>query len=414
MRAGRVIVCCALTLLGCQVGREIVGEQRQAPSDRIPECSQVRRCGAFMPDAPNSVPDSATAIDLNACPLTELPGCSHASAQNASGAACRPAGDVEPDRFGWSDDALGSRTCSALEVARDETVDSATLSVRSVALRHVNLRLQSAAPATVELADSELEHVWFDLHGPITLRLIGDRTLQDVRVSADAAAQIELEGATASQLAIAAGGGEVALRRVELRDARIAAQTITLESAALDDAVLQGASLNATDSTLTLIAVEVQRTVLASSDVSKATFDACEAFTSVQGFLTEVHVAACAQTTRLNGTSVESSRLDGALVLDSAALARTELGQPDGAPLELWDTALRVVSFCGPGQKVALAGSTKITCPRCDLAPAPVELQACTASGADLGFEEMSSCEELIEAPGCAPLDPVRMRPPRK
>jgi hypothetical protein len=100
-------------------------------------------------------------------------------------------------------------------------------------------------------------------------------------------------------------------------------------------------------------------------------------------------------------------------VLDSAALAQTELGQPDGAPLELWDSALRVVSFCGPGQNVALAGSTIITCPRCDLAPQPVELQACMATGSDVSFEKISSCEELVSAPSCAPLDPVRMRPPK-
>jgi hypothetical protein len=413
MRARSVIVWSVLNLFGCQVGREIVGESHHRRPELIAECAQVRVCGAFTPDAPDNAPAAPTAIDLSACPLTELPGCSNASAQSAHGAACRPAGDLAPDKFGWTATALGSRTCSALEVVRDDAADASTLSVRSIALRHVNVQLQSAAPATVELDDSELEHVWFDLHGPITLRLIGDRTLQDVRISADGAAQIEIEGLASSQLAIAADGGAVSLRRLEVHDARIAARSITLESVALDDAVLQGASLNATDSTLELIAAEVQRTLLASSDVSKGAFDACQAFTSVQGFLTEVHLAACAETTRLNGTSVESSRLDGALVLDSAALARTELGQPEGAPLELWDTALRVVSFCGPGQMVSIAGSTLVTCPRCDLAPQPVQLRACNASTADVGFEEISSCRELMNAPSCAP-DPQRMRPPRK
>ena len=351
MRALGVILGCALSLSGCRVGREIVGDVHRVPQGKDQECTQIRRCGEFAPEAPGSVPDPAGAIDLHACPLSELSGCSNASAQNAQGAACGGGAEAGPDVFGWSEDALGSRTCSALDVLRDVSADAAALSARSISMKHVNVQLESAAPATIEWGDSELQHVWFDLHGPITLRLIDNRTLQDVRISADAAAHIELEGATASQLSIAADGGEVALRRVQVQSARIAARAITLESVALSDGVLQGASFEATDSTLKRIAVDEQRTLLASSDVSSADFAECQAFTSVQGFFTEVRVAACAEPTRLNGTSVEASRLDGALVLDSAALARTEVGQPNGAPLELWDTALRVVSFCGPGRK---------------------------------------------------------------
>src|ERR1700744_6310954 len=110
MRAFGVMFGCVLGLAGCRVGREIVGEDGLARRPMLGECTQTRPCGAFTPEGPGSVPDPAAAIDLHACPVAELSGCSNASAQNAQGPGCGGA-DAEPDVFAWSDDALGSRAC---------------------------------------------------------------------------------------------------------------------------------------------------------------------------------------------------------------------------------------------------------------------------------------------------------------
>jgi hypothetical protein len=392
-----------VSLVACsQVGREIVGQQRKMTGES--ECSQARRCGQLEVEAPEDLPEAAGPVDLSGC--TFEPSCPIGSR------AC-PSSKSSSDELGlaWSSDQLASLTCSLARLAPGDD-DGAVLQADGSALRQLNLRVTSDDAASIELTRASLEHVSFELHGPVTLRLIDSVKLDDVRVTADGAAQIVIEGGHGDGLALAADSGSAIMRRVAFEHLRVQLAQLELESVQLRSAEIAAQRFDATDATLHHLAVQADRVLLAASTVSMSEFGACTAFSGIAGSFESTHVSACLEPHRIYGAMFNLSRIDGALALDRAGLTLTELGAADPGSADVWDSTLNRVTFCGDRQAFAFGGHSTVKCGHCDLAETPVEPEACLGKMAEFFLESTDSCAGFEGPPACAAGEPQRMRPP--
>jgi hypothetical protein len=232
----------------------------------------------------------------------------------------------------------------------DAASGAAVLQLEQVAFSSVNLRFDSASPATIELAQPQLQGALFELHGLITLRLLEAQSLTDVRISADAADAVAIEiedgSGTALGLSIAAVGGRLALRRTRLDHARLELASIELESSSISNASLHGQRLDATDSAFDSLDSQVARSLLSACKVDHAQFTNCSDFTAIQGTFDHTLLADCAQDARLYGTEFQGGQLDPRLQLDTAQIDATVLGLGSESVIDAWQSTFSDVTFC--------------------------------------------------------------------
>jgi uncharacterized protein YjbI with pentapeptide repeats len=302
------------------------------------------------------------------------------------------------------------------------TPEARSFHVAGARLEQVNIEIQTALPLTVELESAWLRHVWFELHGPVTLHIEASRLFSDVRVSAPdqtaVRAALELANVSGEALSIGSGGaefrGEVIMRRSTLRRVRIRATAIELESVSMSDASIEGERLDASDATLQSLLVNTRRSKLSVCTVSAARFVDCGAFSAIEGTLQGSRIEGCSEGARLYGASFSSGVLDGQIVLDHAELSQVRLGLHERADIQAWDSQIDYVRFCSPSQSVSFGAVSSVTCSRCDGSNRQSrDVAACVLSGATyeaIGGPE--ACPALVEPQICADPEPKRMRPP--
>jgi uncharacterized protein YjbI with pentapeptide repeats len=314
--------------------------------------------------------------------------------------------------------ALASQQCTNLSVVDDRTEPATRLlRLEAAELASANITIQSALPLTVELADAGLAHVWFELRGPITLRIVSSRTFQDVRVAAadGEAAELELEQVSGADLSVggdAAGfRGAVSIRRSTLQRVQLTADSIELESTSLTGATLTTARLDAADATLQRIAVLAQRSLLASSTVTSASFADCNAFSAIQGVYKDTTIAACTEELRLYGAEFILGALDGPIVLDRAMVQQVRLGLREPATIQAWDSAISYVRLCSASTAATFGGTGSVTCVY-PAAGQSCEVDVCVVAQAMFLADTPDCAAFQGEPPACALPQPERMRPP--
>jgi hypothetical protein len=413
-RALLISVCIAVGTPGCSgIGRAVVGTKPGA-RDADPSCDlPTPSCDETPPPtAPLGVPPSAASIDLTKCAL--LPPLTACDAAPVDASNCQAPLNVDDDAD--AQEALASQQCANLSVV-DDRADPATrlLHLDGADLASANIRIQSALPLTVELAEASLTHVWFELRGPVTLRILSSRLFGDVRVATtDAAAALELEQVNGASLAVgsdpAGFRGVVSIRRSTLRHVQLTADSIELESASLSDVTLLSARLEAADATLLRSAVRAQRSLLASCTVTSTSFTDCSTFSAIQGVYKETTLAACAEALRLYGAEFTDGALDGAIVLDRASVQQVRLGLEEPATIEAWDSELSYLRLCSEGNKATFGGGDSVTCvyPGSGLT---CDVDVCTVTEA-MFTADTPDCAAFQMPPACALPEPARMRPP--
>jgi hypothetical protein len=313
--------------------------------------------------------------------------------------------------------ALASQQCANLSVVDDRAEPALrVLRLDAAELASANITIQSALPLTVEFADASLTHVWFELRGPVTLRIVASRACEDVRVAAvDGGAELELEQVVAADLTVggdAAGfRGAVSIRRSTLRRVQLTADSIELESTSLSDATLTTARLEAADATLSRIAVLAQHSLLASSTVTSASFADCSTFSAIQGVYTDTTIAGCDDQLRLYGAEFILGALDGPIVLDRAMVQQVRLGLQEPATIQAWDSAISYVRFCSESNLATFGGTDTVTCvyPGSGLS---CDVDVCVVAQAMFMADTPDCAAFQAQPPSCALPQPERMRPP--
>jgi hypothetical protein len=378
-----------------------------------------------QPAAPENLPPAAEPVDLLACESPIDAPCGVAAQQpvagNTAAGSCETRLSTDAGRHDI--DALAQRTCDRLHIVDDRRApDGGSLRVAGARLEQVNIVIESVLPLTVELESAWLRHVWFELHGPVTLRIEASQLFSDVRVSAPdqtaSSAALELTSVLGDALSIGSSaaefGGEVVMRRSTLRRVRIRATAIELESVAMSDASIEGESLDASDATIQRLVVHTHRSKLSVCTVSAARFSDCGAFSALQGTFLDSRIEGCSEGARLYGASFSSGVLDGQIVLDHAELSRVRLGLHERSDIQAWDSHLDYVRFCSPAQSVSFGAGSSVACSRCDgTMRQPRDVDACVLS--DAMYEAIGgpeACPALVAPPFCADPEPKRMRPP--
>ena len=401
-------VCC---LGSCSVGRAVVGEH--GGGFGLPTCDPAPECEPLEIAAPEGVPEDDGTVDFSQC---------ESAATLCPGAATMPAGSTAARctdlDAGWvrsfeAADALHELRCSGLRLSHKAASGAHPIArVELDVWDRAQIEVESDAPVTLELAGGRVARVALALRGPITLRIMDTEHLQDLRVTSDGTAQIELTRVRGASVAISAPQGSVWVRRSSLDRVRLAARRIDLESSYVSDAAFRAEWLHAVDATLLRVRSEVERSVLSACDVSMATFSACQAWTAVQGRLSDVQLAACAEEVSVYGSAVVRGQFEGDLLLDGATLSAVVLGLGEVGAITTWDTQLTSATFCADQQSLSLGGFSAVRCARCDRRPG-VALQACLLEGSETQVESSESCEMLDMLAQCGEAQPERMRPPR-
>jgi hypothetical protein len=424
MYASRLFACALLGLCvpagagGCKgLGRAVVGKK---PSMRAssPSCdAPTPACDDTPPPAePAGVPPLAAPIELAACAAVPPPAaCRLPPVHGDDPPDCRAPLHVGPDTDGQA--ALAGQQCANLSILDDRVQpEQRVLRFEAPSLESVNVTIQSTLPLTLELAEASLTHVWFELRGPITLRIASSRRFGDVRVSAPVGreAALELEQTNGTELSVgteaAAFGGAVSIRRSTLQRVQLTADSIEFESAELTDLALNTPHLEAADSLLTRSAVHASRSLLASCTVVSATFADCGTFSAIQGGFEDTTLEACSDAARLYGAQFVSSVLDGAIVLDHAELRHVRLGLLEPVAIAAWDSQISYARLCSEGATASVGGTSTISCvyPRADLA---CDIDVCVVPQATLN-SDTPDCAPFLMPPTCDAPEPERMRPP--
>jgi hypothetical protein len=407
-----LIACGISAAIGCSgIGRAVV-DYRDGDDLHGWVCKPALTCSPIEIEPP-VVPDPPAAIDLAGCSAPEPIDCA-----NIAGAPppsdCQASDSDQADA--WSADGLSQLTCSARQLVHRDVNAAPLLQLDRVDYTSVNLRLESAGPATFELDQPSLQAVSFELHGPITLRIVAPQLLSDVRIAADGgeAVTIEIEDGpgSAQGLTIAAEGGSLVLRRTTVDHARFDVGSIELESSSLLNASLQGQRLDATDSAFEWLDSRVERSVLSACHVNQAEFSNCSAFSAVLGTFNRIHLADCAEDARLYGAEFNGGQLDPRLQLDTADLEQTIFGLGSASSIDAWNTTLSDVTFCAD-QPVSFGGIAQVFCPHCyahDELPRPT-LAVCTNDPADYELTRPEDCSGFEQLAKCDDPNPIRMRP---
>jgi hypothetical protein len=414
--------------LGCDgVGRALVGERPVSdphadPCDRsVPSCVDPP-----LPVAPVGLPDAATAVDLEPCRASRIAVCPRATQGRTGGDPVPVAPGCEPEHN--SDDTttdfgvLARRSCDALRIVGEDQLAAPIVQLADVQLDSVNVRIDSARPLTLQLVSASLLHVWFELHGPITLSIEASANVHDLRVSAPepaaGRAQLTIENVRADALAIgtvdAAFGGDVVMRRSTLQHLAVHASSLELESVSAVDMRVDTQRLSASDATLLRMASSADRTLLADCTVSEARFADCAEFTAIAGIIKGSRIDGCSEPARLYGTSFSDGVLDGPVALDHANLSAVRFGLHERADIQAWDSHISYVRFCSPLQSASFGGTSSIVCGHCEPShDQPRVVDACVVDGSS--YEAMGSadsCQALATLALCAEPEPTRMRPP--
>jgi len=419
-------LACASLALGCHgVGRALVGE-RPVPqrggdlcADPVPACVDDPQ-----PDAPQDIPAAAEPIDLSVCGATRAAGCTlgdvPAVGANPAAASCDP--ETLPASQTNAVGALERRSCDALRIVDGGEPDARRVTVASAQLEFVNISIHTVLPLTLELESVSLQHVWLELHGPVTLRILSSLSFSDVRISAPdevaARPMLELERVRGAGLSIGTSDaefhGEVVIRRSTLAQVRMRASSIEMESVALTDAELETEHLEASDATLQRLKVSAGRTLLSVCTVASAWFDDCTAFSANAGTLRNSRIEGCSEGARLYGASFQEGVLDGQLVLDHANLSRVRLGLHERTDIAAWDAEFDYVRFCSRDQSLSFGGKSTVACSRCEGSIVqPRVVEACVSSTGTLeAVGGPEQCAAFVAPPICSEPELMRMRPP--
>jgi hypothetical protein len=420
------LVYLLLPLAGCRLGRAVVGE-REVESGGAELCSVgPPTCSNDpLPAPPLEAPPRAAAVDLIACGAPPPPlDCSAAGPIEGATGPCDAAPPIDDAQQGAQ--ALAALSCGSVRI-RDlggEPVRG-PLRVSAPQLENANVAIETVRPLSVELEAPLLSSVWFELRGPVTLRVLGNQLLDDLRISSAGAggARVELLDVKADALSVNGPppgdgqppepfAGELAVERSVLQHARVHALELELESSELIDGELQLDRLRAADSTLVRVRASARDSQLSTCRLGDADFSDCQSFSALETISRNTRLSACEDAARLYGGRFGPGSLEGPLVLDHLALSDARIGLHAATPIAAWDSNLMRVRFCRGAQSISFGGSSSVGCSQCDTSMGPCALAVCVLTDAELdAIGGSRTAVEFSMPPSCVPPEPARMRP---
>jgi uncharacterized protein YjbI with pentapeptide repeats len=412
----RVIASACALLAGCDgVGRALVSSR--AGGDVVPPMCPQYDCQAVEPIPPTR--DGVEPSGVYSCQDAPLePACDAGPAAEPAANAPQPAqcGRVlSLDEGGADPFELGTLTCERVVLERTARGAEATLRLTDVRWRQLDVAVRSSVPFVLELERATLDDVRLSLVGPISVRVIEPRDLTQLQVSSDhAAAELAiLDGRVAILRAGAPDAvfaGSITIERAFVRDARILARRMQVESSDLDDVVLETEQLQLADCTGRRLLMSFDEALLTASSLSHVNVERCGRLALYDASLTSARLPACAtHPTRVYNTTIVGSSIEGQIVADYAQFSGVRVGALDATDLQLWETSLSSVNFCAGTNSVKLGVRIIALCVSCfEDDGTQVPFTACRTGGETENLSR--ACGALFAPPRCDP-ELERMRP---
>jgi len=306
--------------------------------------------------------------------------------------------------------------CAELTIEGDGETDTITL--KGVDWTDTNVSVSSERPLVLELEAAALQQTYLALTGPVTLRITHAQRFAGVRIAGQASQHglplVELRHVDGERLSAGdeerAFAGTLALVRANLVEAQLVASHVSLESVAVARGLITASQLNAVDTELFEVGLEVGSGVLATSVMRECIVHECGALTLIDGKIRYSWFPGCGVAPlRVYGASVIGGRFDGEIESDRSNFSGVLFGSREPTDLLLWDGSVLSTNFCAGSQSVILAATANIGCSKCDgwnegdvLACLDPEWPATLRS---------NWCEQLKQAQVCEEPLPPRERP---
>jgi hypothetical protein len=311
--------------------------------------------------------------------------------------------------------------CAALRMTGDAALDAAdSVRITVADWKHSNVAITSARPITLELETASLDDVWIDLSGPVTLRIVSESRMSNVRMRMRAAAagapRIELADSQANQLAVTSEddpfSSTITLARMRLARTQLRAQEIFVESVAAGDVQIEAADLNIADSTFETVVFAFGHAVMAATIATNVNIPTCGTLTLANGTFEHATIEPCTGgPLRAYGVLIGTSTVTGEVDGDHALFERVRFGAHGALSVTGWDSTFRYVNFCGETRAVRFGHLPTVNCSSCQDAAREIDLHACLAPDTMLAAIK-NFCPELQkDLPACPAPEPVRKRP---
>lgn len=405
-------------LVGCDgIGRAIVdelGEPKGLPpmcSDESPECDNtIATVPATLP--PVSVPLGLESCASTSSPCTATPmepgstaSVSYPNAQSCTLELAMPAGDFS---------ALRRASCTVLSLL--PVPPASLVRMSDVSIEQTLLTLKSDVPVVVELVRSRLVGTRVTLVGPVTLRMVGESSLQDVWVqqqpwtSGAGAASFELIEGRAQRLTVGQLEGHVDVTRSVLLDSQLWANDIVLEGTSIARVFAAAESFDAVELNGSTLTLQVGRGTLSHVEASEIDVQRCRSMLVSGSRVSKSKFAACTEKLRVDYTMVANSMLLGSIESNIGTWIQNAFGVGGAATdFEQWGGSQLSSRYCPGVSRVSFAEVTTLECNVCDQLPAP-ETKLCPA----LPFNEDNPPPKILagDNPRCPMLADVAMSPP--
>jgi hypothetical protein len=265
-------------------------------------------------------------------------------------------------------------------------------------------------PVEITLSAVSLKNVLLDLSGPVTLRLIGGSSLQDVFATLSGSTadlqsaprvyieEGELRRVTIQGLANGAPAGSVELVRDFAQSISFSVETISVQSCELARVRLSSGELMVIDTELSVAELSLDHGFMASVGASDLRTTHCGDLTtaqvSVSGDASEI--GPC-DFLRFQASSIKNGLLDGVVHAESSSIEDTLIGMRVPTNLDAWSGRVDRARFCQHAGALRFDRIVNVICSSCQQAEA---LSLCSMNGAPQRFD--NSCALLeAEPPEC-------------
>lgn len=295
---------------------------------------------------------------------------------------------IDPDVFapetftadmGCSDETREMRL-SGRESATDIVVSCGTLRIvvahdadvtlLQPVLRRARVEIASEGSARVTIDRARGDHALIALEGASTLRLRTLDNVQDLRI--DAARKglgwdVEIENSSLPGLSVrTAPDASLLLLRTRAESARVSAGRLSLQSATLEDPVLDAKELIAAGADVNAGHLRARRTSYVSGTLTGVSLQGCESLEISDAVIQRSDVGACAAgPMKLLHSMLRESILRGRVFAFDSQITECIFGAEDRSSLSLLDSTI-VWSLLCDVEALSARGGTLVFCARCN------------------------------------------------
>lgn len=266
-----------------------------------------------------------------------------------------------------------SAHCIEMKLAARES--EALLQVDDVDWQDVNVPLRADKPLTLVLGRGNLQRVYLELEGPITVRMESLENFEDLRIvgraNAHGAPSVDIAARSGKELSVGSPSalfpGEIKLASGVYEDIDVNAETFTAESALLRGTRLHAEMTMLTDVTVERGLIDTEHALWSAFIATDLGMRFCGDARLITGQMARCSITPCEGTNvRLFNDSFVSGSLDGDFETSDTTLQNVQLGPVAATSIFAFNSALLEVNMCEHTEELILGDATQIKCSACD------------------------------------------------